>query len=237
MQSEISRQVEARKQSNPQAQRNKAIYQIGRLVASRSLALRSADYKLAQSLEEEIIRLGGDPATGELVEPSPKDGAGGTKEVKEDYDERIRRINEKNRQRTKEAMAAAHQASIQRKKAEEAIIRQRQSVYKITKEAGADGQGGIKQPRAQCREASRPARVGPAQRRDAAAVCREDGRAGLGRLLGRFLSAGLLRMSSHVSPWIALCSYSTSDICSWRKGRIGGMRTGRRECPRPVLCW
>lgn len=128
LQSEISRQVEARKQSNPQAQRNKAIYQIGRLVASRSLALRSADYKLAQNLEEEIIRLGGDPATGELVEPSAKDSAAGSKEAKEDYDERIRRINEKNRQRTKEAMAAAHQASIQRKKAEEAIIKQRQRV-------------------------------------------------------------------------------------------------------------
>ena len=126
MQSEISRQVEARKQSNPQAQRNKAIYQIGRLVASRSLALRSADYKLAQNLEAEIIRLGGDPETGELVELSTKGGAGGSKEATENYDERIRRINEKNRQRTKEAMAAAHQASIQRKKAEEAIIKQRQ---------------------------------------------------------------------------------------------------------------
>jgi len=43
-----------------------------------------------------------------------------------EYDLRIQKINENKKRKTKEAMAAAHVAALQRKKAEEAIVRSRQ---------------------------------------------------------------------------------------------------------------
>ncbi|KAK1922482.1 rtf1 protein [Papiliotrema laurentii] len=125
---EINRQVEARKMSNPGVQRSKTLIQISQLIASRSLALRRNDMALADQLESEIIELGGDPTTGQLVSSSQgsasaSQGAG----EKEDYDAKIQRINEHKARKNKEAMAAAHLASIKRKKAEEAIVRARQA--------------------------------------------------------------------------------------------------------------
>lgn len=119
--------MEARKMSNPGVQRSKTLIQISQLIASRSLALRRNDMALADQLESEIIELGGDPTTGQLVSSSQgsasaSQGAG----EKEDYDAKIQRINEHKARKNKEAMAAAHLASIKRKKAEEAIVRARQ---------------------------------------------------------------------------------------------------------------
>jgi RNA polymerase-associated protein RTF1 len=96
--------VDARKKSNPLAQGKRVIVEITQLISSRDLALRRNDHAGADDLNRQIISLGGDPATGE----------------------RIQRINENNRRKTKEAMTAAHAAAVQRKKAEEAIVRARQ---------------------------------------------------------------------------------------------------------------
>lgn len=126
-QEEIDRQVVARKQANPLAQRSKAVVEISQLIASRNLALRRNDLQTVHQLEAEIIKLGGDPSTGQLIdEPSSQGSTGNTAEEKEDYDARIQRINDNNKKRTKEAMAAAHLASIQRRKAEEAIVKAKQ---------------------------------------------------------------------------------------------------------------
>lgn len=114
--------MEARKSSNPGAQRSKTLITISQLVASRSLALRRNDMATADQLEKEIIELGGDPSTGQFADaPS----------VKEDYDAKIQRINEQRAKKNKESMAAAHIASMKRKKAEEAIIKARQYVYPL----------------------------------------------------------------------------------------------------------
>ena len=127
LQEEIDRQVNARKQANPSAQRSKANIEISQLMASRQLALRRNDLQTVAQLEADIIKLGGDPSTGGFAdEPSSQGYTGKMADEKEDYDTRIQRINENNKKRTKEAMAAAHLASIQRRKAEEAIVKAKQ---------------------------------------------------------------------------------------------------------------
>lgn len=83
-------------------------------MASRNLALRRNDHAEAEKISAQIAEHGADPTTGELL------AAEGDAD---DYDARIQRINENNRRKTKEAMAAAHQASMLRKKAEDALIR------------------------------------------------------------------------------------------------------------------
>ena len=126
---EINRQVEARKQSNPAQQRAKAVVEITQLYQARNLALRRNDHESAANLERQIIALGGNPETGLLVDAS-KVASGLAQSAKdsvaESYEDKIQRINEHNKKRTKEMQAAAHQASLQRKRAEEAIVRARQ---------------------------------------------------------------------------------------------------------------
>ncbi|ORY26243.1 hypothetical protein BCR39DRAFT_541580 [Naematelia encephala] len=116
---EINRQVESRKQSNPLAQRNQALFEISNLISTRNLALRRNDTESAERINRDIVALGGDPTTGELVTVDADEAARNAS----DYDAKIQRINENNKRRTKEAMAAAHAASLQRKKLEEAIIK------------------------------------------------------------------------------------------------------------------
>lgn len=83
-------------------------------MSSKQLALRRNDLEAAASISQQIEELGGDPATGELL-----DGEGDMSE----YDLRIAKINETNRKRTRAAMAKAHEAAVAKKKAEDAIVR------------------------------------------------------------------------------------------------------------------
>ncbi|CAD6579230.1 MAG: hypothetical protein TREMPRED_002430 [Tremellales sp. Tagirdzhanova-0007] len=119
---EINRQVEARKKYNPMVQRQKTIQEITALISSRNSAIRRNDHDAADEINRQIISLGGDPSTGQLVTTDVHEVA----QNASDYDMRIQKINENNKRKTKEAMAAAHAASMQRKKAEEAIVRSRQ---------------------------------------------------------------------------------------------------------------
>ncbi|KAL7421173.1 RNA polymerase-associated protein rtf1 [Cryptotrichosporon argae] len=112
---EVSRQIETRKNANRAAQRHQTVVEIGALMKSRALAMRRNDRASADELARKIVELGGDPATGELV-----DGAG---EQNSDYDAMIQRINENNKRKTKEAMAKAHEAALARRRAEEAIVK------------------------------------------------------------------------------------------------------------------
>ena len=121
-QDEINRQVEARKKSNPLVQRNRTILEITSLISARNLALRRNDHDGADAINRQIEALGGDPSTGELVSLNPDDTASATS----DYDLRIQKINDNNKRKTKEAMAAAHLAAMQRKKNENAIVRAKQ---------------------------------------------------------------------------------------------------------------
>lgn len=82
-----------------------------------------------KEIDKQIQSLGADPLTGEFVDNSSGNGSfkestatPATEEVSE-YDARINKINENNRRKTKEAMAAAHAASLARKKAEDAIVK------------------------------------------------------------------------------------------------------------------
>jgi len=103
------------------------VVEISQLIASRNLALRRNDLQTVHQCEAEIIKLGGDPSTGQLVEESSSHGTSGkVADEQEDYDTRIQRINDNAKRRTKEAMTAAHLASIQRRKAEEAIVKAKQ---------------------------------------------------------------------------------------------------------------
>ncbi|GMK59323.1 hypothetical protein CspeluHIS016_0703380 [Cutaneotrichosporon spelunceum] len=111
---EVNRQVDARKQANPQAQRQKVVLQITSLMSSKQLALRRNDLETAASIGDQIAKLGADPNTGELLE-----GEGDLSE----YDLRIAKINENNRRKTRETMIKAHEAAIAKKKAEDAIVR------------------------------------------------------------------------------------------------------------------
>lgn len=122
LQDEINRQVLERKKNNPLAQRQKTILEITSLISSRDLAIRRNDHDAADDTNRQIIELGGDPSTGQLVTTNPNEAAQNAPE----YDDRIQRINENNKRKTKEAMAAAHVAAMQRKKVEEAIVRSRQ---------------------------------------------------------------------------------------------------------------
>ena len=117
-QDEINRQVEARKRSNPNAQRSKTIATISQLVSSLDLAIRRDDAAAVASLNQQIIALGGDPSTGNLVSEAIALGS--------EHDDRIEKINENARRKTKGSMAAAHLASVARRKAENAIIKARQ---------------------------------------------------------------------------------------------------------------
>lgn len=121
-QDEINRQVDARKKNNPLAQRQKTILEITSLISSRNLALRRGDRDQADEINRQIISLGADPTTGQLVTLNANDAADNAT----DYDARIQKINENNKRKTKENMAAAHAAALQRKKVEEAIVRSRQ---------------------------------------------------------------------------------------------------------------
>ncbi|KAK4687631.1 RNA polymerase-associated protein RTF1, partial [Tremellales sp. Uapishka_1] len=115
-QEEINRQVESRKKSNPAAIRNKAVLEISSLMSSRGLALRRNDSRGVELIDAQIRGLGGDPATGQMVEEE--------KEMSE-YDARIAKINENNKRKTKENQLAAHNHSLMRKKAEIAIVKAR----------------------------------------------------------------------------------------------------------------
>jgi RNA polymerase-associated protein RTF1 len=115
----VNRQVESRKKSNPLAQRNKTILELTSLISQRNLALRRNDHITAEELSQQIISLGGDPATGQLVDGSNNEG---------DYESKIQKINENNKRRTKESMAAAHANMLQKKKTEEAFVRAKQYV-------------------------------------------------------------------------------------------------------------
>lgn len=112
IQDEVNRQVEMRKQTNP-AQRQKTVLQISSLYSSMQAALRRKDLDAAENIKEQIKDLGGDPTTGQLMVEG---------EMSE-YDARIQRINENNRQRTKANMQRAHELALARKKAEEAIVK------------------------------------------------------------------------------------------------------------------
>ncbi len=118
-------------------------------MSSRELAIRRNDQAGLREIEAQIVDLGGDPSTGTLLEdtnystsssagnnhsgtPSrPSNGGGGGRggggdsafEGMSEYDQRIHKINENNRRKTKEAMASAHAALLARKKAEEAIVK------------------------------------------------------------------------------------------------------------------
>ncbi len=111
---EVNRQVDARKQANPQAQRQKVVLQITSLMSSKQLALRRNDLETADFIGRQIADLGADPNTGELLE--------GEGELSE-YDLRIAKINENNRKKTRETMIKAHEAAVAKKKAEDAIVR------------------------------------------------------------------------------------------------------------------
>lgn len=89
-------------------------------MTTRNLAIRRNDLDAAEEIGRQIEALGGDPATGQVV-----DVPGG---AQEDADARIQRINENNRKKTKEAMANAHMAEVRRKRAEEAIVKAKQCV-------------------------------------------------------------------------------------------------------------
>ena len=103
-------------------QRQKIVQEITALISSRNLAVRRNDHDAADEINRQIISLGGDPSTGQLVTSDVHEAA----QNASDYDMRIQKINENNKKKTKEAMAAAHAASMQRKKVEEAIVRSRQ---------------------------------------------------------------------------------------------------------------
>lgn len=111
---EINRQIQARQQNKPTAQRTKIVLQVTSLMASKQLALRRNDFEAVEFLSQQIRDLGADPNTGELEE-------GG--EELNDNDLRIQRINENNRRKTKESMARAHEAALARKKAEGAVLK------------------------------------------------------------------------------------------------------------------
>lgn len=105
------------------AQKHQAYAQIASLQAARSLAIRRADHAGVERISQQITELGGDPETGDMVVPG-KQAGNGSQEMA--YEDRIQKINENNRRKTKDAMAAAHVAATQRKKAEEAMMKARQ---------------------------------------------------------------------------------------------------------------
>jgi len=110
---EVNREVESRKQGN---QKQRTVIQVSSLYTSMQLALRRKDMDTAEALSRQIVEIGGDPATGDMA----------VGEKHSEYDERIARINENNRQRTRVAMQRAHELSIARRKAEDAIVKAKQ---------------------------------------------------------------------------------------------------------------
>lgn len=170
----MNAQIEGRKRSNAGPARNSAVIQITQLVSSRNLALRRNDRATVEDLNRQIVALGGDPSTGDLastgspVRASPARAGsdatnGGVGARSGDWEEKIQRINENNRRRTKEAMVAAHQAALVRKKAEEAIVRAKQYVSSC-----AGGFSGVSEGHGLKRD--REAANGPAEEETAAAV-------------------------------------------------------------------
>ncbi|WWC64143.1 uncharacterized protein I303_106751 [Kwoniella dejecticola CBS 10117] len=113
---EVNRQINTRRAHDPSANRS-ALLKISQLLSTRDLALRRNDVAAVEDINSEIIKLGGDPTTGQLV------AAQGSNESSDDYDLRIQKINENNKRKTKEMMSKAHQAALARKKAEEAMIK------------------------------------------------------------------------------------------------------------------
>ncbi|KAK8843402.1 hypothetical protein IAR55_007059 [Kwoniella newhampshirensis] len=112
---EIDRQIASR-QSRESNFNRAAHLRIQQLINTRDLAQRRNDQNTVDRLNSEIVKLGGDPVTGQLV---------GEGEAEDDYDLRIQRINENNKRKTKESMIKAHSAALARKKAEEAIVKAR----------------------------------------------------------------------------------------------------------------
>ena len=122
-QEEINRQVEARKKTSATAQRS-TVFQIAQLISSRELAVRRHDIDGAESINRQLVELGADPSTGQITTTNSDEMATNVS----DYDSMIQKINDNNKRKTKEAMQAAHTATLQRKKAEEAILKAKQSV-------------------------------------------------------------------------------------------------------------
>ncbi|WVW79215.1 hypothetical protein I302_101181 [Kwoniella bestiolae CBS 10118] len=114
---EVNRQINTRKSYDPSANRS-ALLKISQLLSTRDLATRRNDVTTVEMINNEIIKLGGDPATGQLVN-------NGELAEGDDYELRIQKINENNKRKTKEVMLKAHQAALARKKAEEAMIKAR----------------------------------------------------------------------------------------------------------------
>jgi len=98
-------------------------------MSSRELAIRRNDTTGQEEIDQQIMSLGGDPMTGLLLETgqtssiSRHHSGGVATEGVSEYDQRIHKINENNRRKTKETMASAHAALLARKKAEEAILK------------------------------------------------------------------------------------------------------------------
>lgn len=76
--------------------------------------MRRNDLEAVAEISRKIVDLGGDPATGQLVDADGDMSA---------YDLRIAKINENNRKKTRETMVKAHEAAVAKKKAEDAIVR------------------------------------------------------------------------------------------------------------------
>lgn len=83
-------------------------------MSSKQLAIRRNDPEAAEAISKQIMELGADPATGELLSGETDVSA---------YDKRIQQINENNRRKTRETMNKAHEASLARKRAHDAVIK------------------------------------------------------------------------------------------------------------------
>ncbi|OCF72597.1 RNA polymerase-associated protein RTF1 [Kwoniella mangroviensis CBS 8886] len=122
---EVNRQINTRKAYDPSANRS-ALLKISQLLSTRDLATRRNDVHTVEMINSEIIKLGGDPATGQLVNNGEQLAEG------DDYELRIQKINENNKRKTKEMMLKAHQAALARKKAEEAMIKAKAATPEIS---------------------------------------------------------------------------------------------------------
>ncbi|WWC91323.1 uncharacterized protein L201_006266 [Kwoniella dendrophila CBS 6074] len=113
---EVNKQITMRKQYDPSANRS-ALLKISQLMSTKELALRRNDSITVESINKEIIDLGGNPSTGQLIIEQEGVGFG------DEYELKIQKINENNKRKTKEMMSKAHQNALARKKAEEAMIK------------------------------------------------------------------------------------------------------------------
>ncbi|WVQ81177.1 hypothetical protein IAT38_003299 [Cryptococcus sp. DSM 104549] len=130
---EIDRRVDSRKAQENTYNRGTQL-KIHQLMNTRDLAVRRNDNAMVEKLNGEIIKLGGDPATGKIV---------GEEEGEDEYDLKIQRINENNKKKTKESQMRAHAAAVARKKAEEAIVK-----AKLAAASSTDSVAGVTVPEA-----------------------------------------------------------------------------------------